>query len=127
MAEAVTVTSYRQRLAAQMAGGEAAKPMAFMAFGDGGHNLDTLTPKTPLPDTNQLANELLRKPLALISNEDPLSASGSGILEASELNGARISEAALLDEDGLMIGYKTFAPKLKESDERYSIQIKLRF
>lgn len=126
MAEAITVTAYRQRLAAQMAGSDPAKPMAFMAFGDGGHNPD-LTPKTPLPDTTQLENELLRKPLALIANEDPLSTTGRGILESSDLVGARISEAAIFDQDGEMIGYKTFSPKLKESDERYEINIKLRF
>jgi hypothetical protein len=126
MAEAITVTSYRQRLAAQMAGGDPAKPIAYMAFGDGGHNAD-LSPKSPLPDSTQLANELLRKPLALVANEDPLSATGRGILEASELVGARISEAALFDSDGLMVGLKTFSPKFKESDERYEINIKLRF
>lgn len=126
MAEAITVTAYRHTLAAQMSGGAAAKPMAYMAFGDGGHNAD-LTPKTPSPEMTRLVNELLRKPLALITNEDPLSATGRGVLEASELVGARISEAALLDEGGAMIGYKTFSPKFKESDERYEINIKLRF
>ena len=126
MAEAITVTAYRQRLATQMTGGAPAKAMAFMVFGDGGHDAD-LIPIAPLPNTTALHNELLRKPLALIVNEDPLSATGRGVLEANELVGARISEAALLDEDGLMIGYKTFSPKFKESDERYEINIKLRF
>ena len=126
MAEAITVTNYRSRLAMQMAGGPPAKPMAFMAFGDGGANPD-FTPIAPLPGTTVLNNELLRKPLALITNEDLLSATGRGVLEANELVGARISEAALLDENGKMIGYKTFSPKFKESDERYEINIKLRF
>ena len=38
-----------------------------------------------------------------------------------------ISEAALLDANGQICGLKTFAPKLKEGDERYEISIKLRF
>lgn len=126
MAEAITVTAYRQRLAAQMTGGAPAKAIAAMAFGDGGHNTD-LTPITPNPNVTSLNNELLRKPLAWIANEDALSATGRGVLETNELVGARISEAALLDEDGEIIGYKTFSPKLKESDERYEINIKLRF
>jgi hypothetical protein len=109
-----------------MTGNAPAKAIAFMSFGDGGHNTD-LTPITPNPNVTSLNNELLRKPLAWIANEDPLSATGRGVLETNELVGARISEAALLDEDGLMIGYKTFSPKFKESDERYEINIKLRF
>lgn len=46
MAEAITSTEYRQRLATQMTGGAPAKAIAFMSFGDGGHNTD-LTPITP--------------------------------------------------------------------------------
>jgi len=126
MAEAITVTEYRKRLALMMANGTPVQEMAYMSFGDGGHDAD-LKPITPLPDTEQLHNELLRKPLAVIMNEDPLSATGRGVLEANELVGARISEAALFDADGLMIGYKTFSPKFKESDERYEINIRLRF
>lgn len=41
--------------------------------------------------------------------------------------GARISEAALIDANGQLAGLKNFAPKLKESDERCEISIKLRF
>jgi hypothetical protein len=126
MAEAITVTKYRERLALMMTEGIPVKPMAFMAFGDGGHGED-LKPLVPMPDTEQLKNELVRKPLAWVANEDPLSATGRGVLEASELVGARISEAALFDSDGLMIGYKTFSPKFKESDERYEVNIRLRF
>lgn len=126
MAEAITVTKYRERLARMMVDGTPVQEMAFMAFGDGGHG-DDLKPITPLPNTEQLHNELLRKPLAWIANEDPLSATGRGVLEANELVGARISEAALFDSDGLMIGYKTFSPKFKESDERYEVNIRLRF
>ena len=126
MAEAITVNSFRERLATQMSGGAVSKPIRFMAFGDGGHDA-FLHSKAPLPERTALVNELLRKPLAEIRKEDALSVTGRGEIEPSELNGAYISEAALLDEDGLLVGYKTFSPKIKESDERYEITIKLRF
>lgn len=126
MAEAITVDSYRQRIAARMAGGAPLAQAAFMAFGDGGHNAD-LTPKAPFRTATALTHEVLRKPLASLTQEDLFSATGKGVVEAGELVGARISEAAILDSNGELIGIKTFAPKFKESDERYEISIKLRF
>lgn len=126
MAEAIVVNAYRQRLAARMAGGEQLAPIAYMAFGDGGHNAD-LTPKAPSSSATGLSHEILRKPLAALTQEDLFSVTGKGSIEAGELIGARISEAALLDANGQLVGIKTFAPKLKEGDERYEISIKLRF
>jgi phage-related tail fiber protein len=126
MAEAITVKGYRKRLAAAMAGGAPLKKVKFMAFGDGGHNAD-LTAKPPSDEQEGLNHEVLRKALTAVAQEDLFSVTGRGLLESNELIGLRISEAALLDEDGKMIGLKNFAPKVKESDERYEISIKLRF
>ncbi|WMC11776.1 hypothetical protein PU634_05255 [Oceanimonas pelagia] len=127
MAEAVTLLSYRRRLAAQAAGGAAVPKIAFMAFGDGGHN--PATNRAIAPDENQtsLNHELLRKPLAAVAQEDLLSVTGRGFLENGELIGKSISEAALVDEKGNIMGIKNFAPKVKESDERYEISIKMRY
>ena len=126
MAEAITVKGYRKRLAAAMAGGAPLKKVKFMAFGDGGHNAN-LTAKPPSDEQEALNHEVLRKVLTAVTQEDPFSVTGRGLLESRELIGLRISEAALLDEDGNLIGLKNFAPKVKESDERYEISIKLRF
>ncbi|MFZ4504323.1 MAG: phage tail protein [Methylovulum sp.] len=127
MAEAITVNAFRSRLAAQMAGGAKTTAIRFMAFGDGGHDSVNLHPVSPSPERIGLVNELLRKNLAEIRQEDTLSVTGRGEIEPTELNGAYISEAGLFDEDGKLVGYKTFSPKIKESDERYEITIKLRF
>ena len=62
-----------------------------------------------------------------ITKEDLYSVTGMGTVEANEIVGASISEAALIDSNGQLVGLKTFAPKHKESDERYEISIKLRF
>ena len=126
MAEAITSNAYRKRMAKHMADNSPVPPMGFMAFGDGGHNPD-LTPKAPDADALGLVHELLRKPLATINQEDPFSVTGKGVIEASELVGARISEAAILDVNGQICGVKTFAPKLKEGDERYELSVKMRF
>lgn len=126
MAEAVTANAYRKRVAKHMADGSVLPPIAFIAFGDGGHNAD-LSPKAPNADASGLVRELLRKPLAAIVQEDLFSVTGVGSVEKPELNGARISEAALLDSAGNLVGLKNFAPKVKESDERYELSIKLRF
>lgn len=126
MAEAVVANIYRRRIAARMAGGANIAPIAFMAFGDGGHNAD-LTPKAPSANATSLNNEILRKPLAAITQEDLYSVTGKGAIEANEVVGAGISEAALIDANGNLVGLNTFAPKFKENDERYEISIKLRF
>lgn len=127
MAEAITVNAYRQRLARAMAGGAVLKPIRFMAFGDGGHDPETLKAIVPDPTQATLNHELLRKPLADVTHEDPLSVTGRGVVDYDELIGRAISEAALIDADGQIVGIKNFAPKIKESDERYETSVKLRF
>lgn len=126
MAEAITVHAYRQRLARHMKDNAPLPPLAAIAFGDGGHHAD-LTPKAPNPQASALGHEVLRKPLAGVIQADEFSVTGTGVLEKAELVGVRISEAALLDAAGQIVGLKTFAPKIKESDERYEISITLRF
>ena len=97
-----------------------------MAFGDGGHNTD-LTPKAMDPARTTLYHERLRKELSNVTQEDPMSVTGTGRLEKDELVGARISEVGLLDESGYLIGYRCFSPKIKDTDETYEVEIKIRF
>lgn len=127
MAEAVTLKSHRRRLAAAMAGGAPVPKIAYMAFGDGGHNPADFTAKPPSDEQTKLNHEVVRKPLLAVAQEDLYSVTGRGLLEKNELIGIRISEAALIDAEGNLIGIKNFAPKVKESDERYEISIKLRY
>ena len=118
---------YRRKLARAMADGAELAPITHMAFGDGGYNLDTFEALPPQPEQVALNHELLRKPLALITQEDEFSVTGRGVLAHEELIGYAVSEAALIDADGLIIGIKNFAPKIKESDEEYETNVKLRF
>lgn len=127
MAEAVTLKSHRRRIAAQMAGGTPVAKVAYMAFGDGGHDSTTLKAIQPSDDQTALKHEVLRKALSAIEQKDLYSVTGRGLIEANELVGVKVSEAALVDANGNLIGIKNFAPKVKESDERYEISIKLRY
>lgn len=124
-AEAVLLTQFRQKVAGHIAGKETLKPITHMAFGDGGHRDDgTVIP--PSEAQTALKHEILRKPLAVVNQEDLLSATGSGVIEKDELVGKAISEAALVDGDGDVVAVKNFAPKLKEADERYDVSIRVR-
>ena len=126
MAEAITTYDFRRRLARHFFDGTELPKIKYMAFGDGGHNSDG----TPIqPDSNQtsLRHELLRKELTEVYQEDDFSVTGKGRIAKDELVGVSISEAGLIDEGGNLIGFKNFAPKIKESDEEYEISIKLKF
>ena len=126
MAEGVTSNHHRRRMAAAMAGGAPVKPPYYVAFGDGGPTEDNKA-KPVSADALSLTNELLRKPLSSLSQEDPYSVTAAGRLEKGDLIGADVSEVALLDEDGNLIGLRNFRPKPKESDESYAVKIKLRY
>ena len=124
--EAIILTQFREKLAAHMAGTRTLPVIAFMAFGDGGHDADNEA-IPPSESQTALRHEVLRKKLSFLKQEDTLSVTGKGSVEAEELVGVELSEAALVDADGDLIGIKTFAPKKKEADERYDISIKVRF
>ena len=124
--EAVLCKKFREKIAGHLAGTKTLKPVKYMAFGDGGHNED-LQPISPSEDWTALRHEVLRKECASVRLEDSLTVAGKGTVENNELIDVQMSEAALIDADGELIGIKTFAPKVKEADERYQIEIKVRF
>jgi hypothetical protein len=126
MSDAITLDAFRARLAAHMAGEAPAPAVAFMAFGDGGHNADG-TAKPVDAARNALFHERLRKPVASVSRPQPTYVEAKGVIAESELVGVTVSEAALVDAAGNMIAMKTFAPKVKEADERIEITLTLRF
>ncbi len=125
--DAVLTTYFREQIAAHMAGKSTLSPLKYMAFGDGGHDPATMEPLSPSESQTELNHEVLRKELALIKQEDSLSVTGKGTIESNELVGVYLSEAALIDANGKIIGVKNFAPKIKENDERYDIHVKVRF
>lgn len=127
MADAITTNDYRRKLASAMAAGAVLAPITHVAFGDGGHNPETFTPIQPTQDQSALNNELLRKPLALISQETEFSVTGKGVLDNEELVGYTISEVALIDADGLVVGIDSHGPALKSGKDAIEVNVTLRF
>lgn len=97
-----------------------------MAVGDGGHD-EALKSETIDPSAHGLVSELMRKPIAVKTQEDLFSFTATIRIEKGDLNGEYISEYILFDADGIPIGGKTSAPKIKESDEYYDFSIKVKF
>ncbi|WP_198468959.1 phage tail protein [Acetomicrobium sp. S15 = DSM 107314] len=126
MAEAVVINRFREKIARHMYNESPLPRIRFMAFGDGGHNSD-LSPKAMDPARESLYNERLRKELNNIMQEDSMSVTGIGRLERDELVGAQISEIGLLDANGDLIGFRCFSPKIKDVDETYEVELKIRF
>jgi len=126
VSEAVVVDSYRQRIAAHMADAGAIKPIAFIAYGDGGHTPEN-TAKPVSSAAVSLYHEVKRKPVTALIQEGLYSATGKGVVESGDLPASVLSEAGLLDADGKLICWKTFAPKYLENGETYGVNLKMRF
>lgn len=127
MADAVLLDSFRKRLAAHMAGKDQLHPIAYMAFGDRGHNPEDLSVIPPSAKQLELNHEILRKELTTVYQEDDFSVTGKGTVENADIVGAYLSEAALCDSEGNVLAIRNFAPKIKENDEMYDVSIRLRF
>lgn len=127
MAEAgVTLNAYRERLVDANVIGSPISPIKYMAFGDGGHRAD-LSVIPPDPEQLSLNNELMRVELESLTKDGRFSLTGMGIIKNEDLVGKAISEAALIDSNGDLVGIKNFSPKVKEADEYYETSITLRF
>jgi hypothetical protein len=109
-----------------MAGTGVLKPISDVAFGDGGHNPDN-TPKPSDSAATGLYHEIDRQPVTVLMQEDPFSATGKGVISSDNFPAVVISEAGLLDEDGNLLCWKTFAPKYLENGETYGVNLKMRF
>lgn len=123
--EPVLLKEFRRKLAKGLSGSAPSPKIGFVAFGDGGHS--GKDPIQPSDEQLGLKNELLRKPVSEILQEDEVSVTGVGQVSENELIGSEISEVALLDTDGNAIAVKNFAPKPKESGEIFEISVRVRF
>lgn len=126
MSEAITLDAFRARLAAAVAGDAACPVVTHMAFGRGGHLPDGSAKPVDASRT-ALFDERLRKAAASVDRPSPTEVRVKGVITEAELVGETISEAALVDASGQLIAMKTFAPKVKEADERIEITMTMRF
>lgn len=118
----ITVTA-RQKIVKARAGEITLPKIAQMAFGSGG--VDSAGAViAPLENQTALTNELYRKDISKHTiAEDGLSCTYECTLDESELGGENISEAALCDADGDIIGIKTFTAKGKDSDSQMTFTL----
>ena len=115
--EAVILTTFRQKIAAHMAGNGTLAPAKYIAFGDGGHKKDGSV--VPVSEEQAgLNHEVLRKELSYVTQDDPLSFTGKGAIDKNELLATVLSEAGLVGADDDFIALKTFPPKVIGSDDR---------
>lgn len=127
MAEATVTNVFRRRLAAYHAtGNNAPGKVMYMDFGDGGHNPNG-TAKEADPSQTELNNKRLRKALKSVVQEDLYSVTGTAQIATDELVGVSISEAGIVDANGILLGFRNFVPKVKAADEVFEITIKLKF
>jgi phage-related tail fiber protein len=125
MADAKMTNVFRQKLAAQLAGGAAAPAVTHVAFGDGGHDADN-RPISPTGQ-NSLQHELLRSGVLEVTHPDAYSTAVVGRVERGELVGEVISEAALVDAAGDLVAVKSFAPSWKDADKEIDVEITIEF
>jgi len=91
-------------------------PVTEIAFGVGGVDLNG-DPIPPAFNADSLTNEIARYPVETITYpiNPPTTARYSVTIPAPDLPGASISEAALVDGDGLLCAIKTFFVKRKDA------------
>lgn len=123
--EAVTADVFRRKVAAALAGTGVLKPIAFIAFGDGGHTASQQA-KPVSAAAAALAHEVQRVPISSLTQQDLYSATGMGVLDPATYGADVVSEAALLDADGDILCIKNFRPKYLEGSETYGVKLTMR-
>lgn len=127
MANSITTIKRREKFAAADAGITPLPRITHIAWGTGGHSPDTLQPIPPTSDVNVLPGEFLRRPVT------PTISPSTTVNIIDELvftEGAEktISCVGLIDADGDLAAWKTFAPKkLGDADESLEIAWKEQF
>lgn len=105
----------REKLVKARAGAITLPRIVGMAFGDGGVDEDGKA-VSPIETQTGLNHELYRKEMDGFSFPADTTCRYECTLNESELAGEYISEIGLYDEDGDIVGIKTFTSKGKDDD-----------
>ena len=111
----VITAKARENLVQARAGAITLPTIAGMAFGDGGVD-EHGVPIPPSENQTALTNELLRKALDGYTFPNATTCRYQCTLAENELVGEYISEIALYDTNGDLMGIKTFTSKGKDAD-----------
>lgn len=85
-----------------------------MAFGNGGADGNDVIP--PNIDATELNNELIRKPIELVTQVSSTSYKYKCTLTATDIPNASVSEIGFYDTDGDIIAIRSFKPKIKDAE-----------
>ena len=118
MAIAKIVNTAREKLCKAHAGVIPLPAIKYMAFGDGGLN-DQGNPYEVLGTETSMRNEVLKVPIESVEFPITTTCAYHGRVQKNELNGVKITEQALYDEDGDLVVYKTFPAREKDADEEF--------
>lgn len=92
-----------------------------IAFGDGGVNEEG-APIQPVETMQALGHEVKRYAIDSVSNPVETTNRYTVTIPKNEMNGASISEMALIDADGVFAAVKTFLPKGKDEDVEFTFE-----
>lgn len=122
MANSVTTKIAREKMAKARSGDIVLPKIAMMAFGNGGTD-GSGVPISPSDMDTSLKNELLRKEIDGHSFPILTTCRYSATISKPELVAMKISEIALIDEEGDLIAIKSFTEKTKDADMEMIFQI----
>lgn len=121
--EAITTMAAKEKILLARAGEIQLPKIVKMAFGNGGVDADGNL-VTILDGQQELNNEIYRKNIAAHEIISATQIKYTCELEEEELVGEKISELALVDEDGDLVTIKHFTEKEKDSDFAFAFKVK---
>lgn len=104
----VTTNKVRAKLARALGVTGRLPIVTHMAFGTGGVTADNV-PIAPTPDMNALRREVFRIPVSEVTFPVPTTVQFLAELSLPAHNGHELSELAIVDEDGDLVGIQSFS------------------
>ena len=119
----VITTARRTALCRVTSGAVSAlSPVAYVAFGSGGTDAEGNV-LAPRPDQTSLHQEVGRYPVGEAAYPIPTTARYTITIPPDDLAGTNISEAALVDADGVLCAIRNMLPKGKDAGVSFTFTI----
>ncbi len=123
MGMVITTVAAKKKILLARAGIQALPKISQMAFGDGGISVEGEVLE-PAETQENLKHEILRKDIDGYEIISDTEIQYQCTLAENELNGSRLSEIALIDEEGEVLAIKNFSVKEKDAEWEMTFRIK---
>ncbi len=123
MGVTITTIAAKKKILLARAGIQVLPKISQMAFGDGGINVEGEILE-PTESQEHLKHEIFRKDIDGYKIISDTEIQYQCTLVENELNGSRISEIALIDEEGEVLAIKNFSVKEKDAEWEMTFRIK---